>query len=877
MRQKGTRLGPYEILELLGTGGMGAVYRAFDPRLAREVAVKVLAVAASSDAGRLGRFEQEARAAGSLSHPNVVAVFDVGTDDGVPYVVTELLRGATLRDRMRGGPLPVRKAVDYGVQIARGLAAAHAKGIVHRDVKPENVFVSDDGHVKLLDFGLAKLLEVEHVPVTDSGSTASPTEPHIRVGTPGYMAPEQVQGLLVDARTDIFSLGAVLYEIVAGRRAFKGGTYEEIVASVLRDEPADLAALVPDVPPSLDRVVRRCLEKNPGERFHSAQDVAYALLATSEGPVYVVPDRPGPAGGRRGLAAVVMGATACVAALGAFAAWRGRTAGPAPTVIPFTALAGREIHGALSADGDHVAFAWDGEAGNFDVYHTLVGTDNRLRLTSDPANEHSPAWAADGRSVAFIRDAAESSYVLAVPALGGRPRRITNLRPWFGSGLSFSPDGRRIAFSDRGAPGDPFAIHLVTLDGERSRLTRPGTGQLGDAFPRFSPDGKSVAFARVSAARDLLTTSDLFVVPAGGGEPVRITPRSSFIGGLDWTPDGSRLVYTSGGKPLRLWSIPVTGGEPEPLPLTHEGVLSDGVGIVPSEVSGGLGVSLSRSGRRLVFTRTSWDTDIWRLPAGGGTPERFVSSTRQDDSPQYSPDGRRIAFTSARTGHPEIWLSDNDGTNPVRLTSMAGHSGTPRWSPDSRWIAFDSRPERQSDIHLIDAETGRSRRLTTDPAEDAVPSFSRDGQWVYFGSNRDGAWQIWKMPVAGGAARRVTTGGGLAAFESSDAREVFYAKPDAPGLWKVSASGGPERLVTESLRCWSYWWPTREGVYLLDRGERPGLRFLRLPDGPSQSIATLAGSANCADWGLALSPDGRWLLAVQAEERSDLMLAENFR
>src|SRR5271166_392752 len=278
----GTKLGPYEIVSLLGAGGMGEVYRARDSRLKRDVAVKVLPQALSLDADRLRRFEQEALATAALNHPNILAVFDIGTHQGAPYVVSELLEGETLRERLRSGAIAVRKTLDYALQIAHGLGAAHAKGIIHRDLKPENIFLTKDGRVKILDFGLAKLTQTEPGAHTSLPTMTHATEAGVVMGTAGYMSPEQVRGAAVDARSDIFSFGAILYEMLSGKRAFHGETAADTMSAILREETPELSETARNVPPGLERIVRHCLEKNPAQRFHSAGDMAFDLEALTE-------------------------------------------------------------------------------------------------------------------------------------------------------------------------------------------------------------------------------------------------------------------------------------------------------------------------------------------------------------------------------------------------------------------------------------------------------------------------------------------------------------------------------------------------------------------------------------------------------------------
>src|SRR5262249_50222319 len=332
----GSRLGPYEVVGQLGAGGMGEVYRAKDPRLGREVAIKVLPSSFSQDADRLRRFEQEARAAGGLNHPHITAVHDIGSYEGAPYIVTELLLGETLRSRLSTGPLPVRKAIDYGVQIARGLAAAHEKGIVHRDLKPENVFVTKDGRVKILDFGLAKLKQVEGGGEKTDLPTEAGTEPGVVMGTMGYMSPEQVRGRPADPRSDIFSFGAILYEMLSGQRAFRGDTTADTITAVLSKDPPDLAQSNRDIHSGLERIVRHCLEKNPEERVHSAHDLAFELEALSgiSAPTAVVPATT--AAPKRVLVPLLVVVALAAAAAAAFFAGRKSGQTPPPSFTKLT-------------------------------------------------------------------------------------------------------------------------------------------------------------------------------------------------------------------------------------------------------------------------------------------------------------------------------------------------------------------------------------------------------------------------------------------------------------------------------------------------------------------------------------------------------------
>jgi len=430
----GSRLGPYEIVAPIGAGGMGEVYRARDARLHREVAVKVLPDSFSDDPDRLRRFEQEARAASALNHPGILTIHDFGEHDGAPYVVSELLEGQTLRERMTGAELPLRKAVDYATQIARGLAAAHEKGIVHRDLKPENVFVTKDGRVKILDFGLAKLSRPElAVPATETPTAG--TEPGTILGTVGYMSPEQVRGLPADHRSDIFSFGAIVSEMLTGRRAFHGSSPVETMSAILREEPVGLSETSVTTPAALVRLVHHCLEKEPSERFQSIGDVAFNLESLSTASSS--PSVPLMAGARPGkpVRAATRMLPAIAAVLAALALGyvagtlrKGPPRQPAVLVHRLTDSAGLEESPAISPDGKSVAFAaYAGDERQILV--RLVTGGEPLRITSDALDHESPRWAPDGTSLVYYsppREGEPQGTLWEVAALGGSPRRISS-------------------------------------------------------------------------------------------------------------------------------------------------------------------------------------------------------------------------------------------------------------------------------------------------------------------------------------------------------------------------------------------------------------------------------------------------------------------
>jgi serine/threonine protein kinase len=471
----GSRLGPYEVLSPVGAGGMAEVYRARDPRLGRDVAIKVLPDDFAADRDRLRRFEQEARAVAALSHPNVVVVHDVGTQGGRPYLVTELLEGETLGERLRHGALPLREAVETAVHVAEGLAAAHAKTIAHRDLKPANVFLTKEGRVKILDFGLARW---ERLGPEDETASAV-TDPGMPLGTVGYMSPEQVRGERGDRCSDIFSFGVLLYEMVSGRHPFRRTTGVETQAAILREEPVALSGL--GHPEPLERVILRCLEKRPEDRFHSAHDLALALQSVV--PLTPLPPPVARTGWRRRAVAVGVGALVVLAGLG----WwlrptRVPDRPPAPVKItPFTTDGGIKLFPRLSPDGEKVAYTWASPSEGADIYVKPLGPGTRaIRLTNHPDLVGSPAWSPDGRLIAFARSFSFGDPRLAlytVPSLGGTERKLTEGPSYVYPSLSWSPDGRGSVFAVQRSKDEPSRVVRLSLDTlEKRALTSPPEG-----------------------------------------------------------------------------------------------------------------------------------------------------------------------------------------------------------------------------------------------------------------------------------------------------------------------------------------------------------------------------------------------------------------
>lgn len=878
----GKVLSQYQITEKLGEGGMGVVWKARDTHLERFVALKTLSAGKLLDPERKRRFVQEAKAASALNHPNIVHIYDIAEAEGVPFIAMEYVAGKTLDQLIGRKGLRIGETLKYAVQIADALAKAHAAGIIHRDLKPSNVMVTESGLVKVLDFGLAKLAETAPGEFGETATIRAPEGPHTDegtiVGTTAYMSPEQAEGKKVDARSDIFSFGSVLYEMVTGQRAFRGDSKLSTLSAILKDDPKPVSSIAPDVPRDLEKIISRCLRKDPDRRFQHMGDLKIALLDLKEesdsGTLTGSPVSNAP--GRRksrlmwGLAAA---AVLLLALAGVAVRFFRPAPRPAPRTVPLTSYPGRQITPAFSPDGKQVAFAWNGEKGdNFDIYVKLVDAGSPLRLTSNPAADYRPAWSPDGRFIAFCRDVSGHDEIWMVPALGGAERKLGESAV---CGLSWSPDGRFLALTDKDPPQAPFSIFLLTIEtGEKRRLTTPPKEYFGDGDPRFSPNGKTLAFARSPAT----TSADVYVLPiAAGGTPVaeprRVTFQNQVVSDLDWTPDSRTIVYSSGplGSPI-LWMVPASGGTPERVGLAGENAWS---------------LSISRAGNRLVYERAVYDLNIWRIPGPNSSgsksePLKLIASTQADEEPQFSPDGKRIAFNSSRSGNFEIWVCDQEGRNPMQLTSSKGPQlGSPRWSPDSRWIAFDSPQGGNSDIYIISADGGQARRLTIGPSNNVRPSWSRDGRWIYFGSNRSGASQIWKQPVAGGAAVQVTKSSGEEAFESADGKFVYWAKLGAPGIWRVPVEGGEETQViqqsTESL-----WALFDRGICFFDvsNSAGPALKLYSFATHQVTLLREFAKDTSIDELStvLSVSPDDRWIIYTQLDQAgSDLVLVENFQ
>jgi Tol biopolymer transport system component len=888
----GRIIGHYRIVEKLGSGGMGVVYKAEDTKLGRTVALKVLPPERVADPNRKRRFVQEARAASALNHPNIITIYDIDEAEGVHYIAMEHVEGKTLDRLIARHGLRVNEALKYAVQMAAALAKAHSAGIVHRDLKPTNVMVTDDGLVKVLDFGLAKLTEAAPAGDAETAVTVEPTtEEGTIVGTVGYMSPEQAEGKPVDARSDIFSFGSVLYEMLTGQRAFQGDSKASTIAAILREEPKPLSQVVEGLPREVERIVRRCLRKDREHRLQTMADLKVALEELKEesdsgelaGRPAVAPVSPPATAMRtsplqRRLAAIVVIAIG-LAVAGWFWFGRSRATPEAPlTPVPLTSYPGYENYPSFSPDGTQVAFQWCTEepAANCDIYVKQIGVEPPSRLTTDPAEDFSPAWSPDGQFIAFLRKvSATRTALMLIPQRGGQERLlgesdITNRGVLPGPYLAWTPDSKWLVlpWGEAGKPAEGLFLFNVETR-ETRRLTTSD-----DTAPAFSPDGRTLAINRV-VPRDRIYLLRLAKDYQPEGEPKQVAPAAESYEnfGTAWNPDGKDIVFSSGDwVNIGLWRVSASAeARPQRIAFATDFASAPAV---------------SRQGNRLAYVVNRTDANIWRVDLRSpgqnpGIPARLIASTREERDPAYSPDGKRIAFMSSRSGACEIWMSASDGSNPVQLTAFGGPIiFGPKWSPDGQNIAFTAVRAGSVDVYVVSANGGPPRRLTTHPAGNNWPYWSRDGQSLYFRSNRSGSGEIWKMPATGGEAVQITRHGGDVPQESPDGRFVYYEKgyPAQCSVWKVPAAGGEEVKVLDSTHSYGGWTVSKQGIYFFtpqDAKGRSDICLYRFATGQTSRILTIERDAY---YRIAVSPDERTILYGQFDQAgSDLMLVENFR
>jgi eukaryotic-like serine/threonine-protein kinase len=823
----GTKVGPYEVRSPLGAGGMGEVYRAFDSRLGREVALKVLPKAFAADADRLHRFEQEARAVAALNHPNILAVFDVGQHDGSPYLISELLDGESLRAALDRGALPQRKAIEYGVQIAQGMAGAHEKSIVHRDLKPENVFITKDGRIKVLDFGLAKL--VQNSPEDADGATipALGTVAGMVLGTPGYMAPEQVRGQTADARTDIFAFGTILYEMLSGQRAFRRDTPAETMTAVLREDPAEMSSAMHPVAPALDRIVRRCLEKSADQRFQSARDLSFALSAlsgTDASGFAKAGAAPRKISWRAAIPAV---AAAIVAAALTWVVLR-QPEVPAARMEFAIPVPGEVSHMALSTDGRMLAFISPSEkTGMPMLFVQAVGSPLAKELPGTEGASY-PFWSPDDSSVAFFAN----SKLQRIAVAGGSPQTLTRVN--VARGGSWGSKGVILYTPDPGGP-----IWRINADGSAAAPLTDDRGPQGkavdsDRWPLFLPDGDHFLFLAAyftSAEKSMASTIFLGSLEGKGFKPVlhsrsnpgyapgyifyaddqealRALPFDSSKGTV--MGDARVVVDQVGFQPSVYWGafaaaqngtvIYSKTAEAAQSVLTWYGKSGKQLGHV-GEPGVQANPSLSPDAAHITLDITDLkanNIDVWTEDLSKNASTRFTFDPSEETDGMWSRDGKTIAYRSlAKTGG--LYLKEADGLKPERPLFLVGsringfgNQGVVdtdssldiipnSWSPDDKQVLCSfqtSGKYSRSLLVLVPADGSTPVEFLPGDASQANGQISADGKWAAYASNESGEWEIYVTTFPGAQGKwQISRGGGTEPRWRGDGKELYYLSP----------------------------------------------------------------------------------------------------
>jgi Tol biopolymer transport system component len=773
----GARLGPYEILSPLGAGGMGEVYRARDTRLGREVAIKVLPADLASDPERLARFEKEARSASSLNHPNIVTIHDIGSVDSVSYIAMELVRGEPLRARLLGGPLPARELLGIAVQVADGLAAAHASGIVHRDLKPENVMVTEEGRVKILDFGLAKLT----APSSDSSEeTQTPTvsmvtEPGVVMGTVAYMSPEQAFGKSLDFRSDQFSFGSILYEMATGRRPFQRGSRPQTLTAIIQEDPEPVAVLNAKVPLPVRWIVERCLAKKPRDRYSSTDDLAKELatvrdhLSEAASGSWMVAEPPAARRRRWRLPAAVAGALLVAAAVEAWHLreidyfWKSPLSGARFT--RFTDWEGSEQDAAISPDGKFVAFVSDRD-GPFDAWIGQVGGGEFLNLSKGnlPARgfetTRAVGFAGDGAHVWFqhphLAGVRGSFSLWLVPMIGGTPRLFLQK----GVEAAWSPDSGRISYYF--PPGD--RVFVADKNGEDPReivSERPG---FHNHYLTWSPDGHFIYFVRGIPPDDL----DVWRIRPAGGSPERMTNHHSGV---------SYPVLLDGGRTLLYCATRADGGS---------GLFAMDVDRrIPHAVTAGIeeysSVSASADGRRLAASVANTLQDLWTVPISEQVVDesgfkRFDLPNVRAAAPRIGPD--YVLYLSEEGGARGLWKWKDGSATELWRGSDGSVPFAPGISADGSRIAFVTRRAGRHHHQLMSSNGTDIRPIAESLDVADAPSWSPDGKWIAVVANDEArhARPLYKVPVDGGPPVQLVDGATADPVWSPDGRLILYSE-----------------------------------------------------------------------------------------------------
>jgi len=830
----GQTISHYKILDKLGEGGMGVVYKAQDTKLDRPVALKFLPARLSTSEPEKARLIQEARAASALNHPNVATIHEIAEAGDQTFLVMEYVDGVTLREKAQEGRLKIKEIVGIAIQAAEGLQKAHEQQIIHRDIKSDNIMLTKDGLVKVMDFGLAKLKGAAKV--TKTGST---------VGTAAYMSPEQIQGEEIDYRTDIFSFGVVLYEILAGQLPFRGEHEAALMYEIVNVQPPSLLDLQKNVDSELNRIVTKCLEKDRDERYQSMREIVVDLKRYKRDSEGKRIERPLLAGLERKpfplkieRSSLILGAlVVLVLAIGAWIYFRPQVTEaprvPEAKLTKVTFDPGLEDEPTWSPDGKFLAYTTD-ERGNLDIVVLPLGGGQPIWVVESDADDAQPSWSPDVSKLAFVSARDHSgrlsivlgqgvqSYVngkggdiFLVPALGGTPVKLLEN----GYYPAWSPDGKTIVFqSNRGGNWD-----IWTVPAEGGKPTQLTNDEDFDYHPSWSPDGKFIVYGS-----GLNPIYEVRVVPAAGGQPRNVTNENSSVVRPGWTPDGKRILFSSARSGvMNIWKVPFSPS-------------GDRKSASPTRVTIGEGndvnLSATANGNRIAFATVRNTADIWELTLSTGKLRQVTSETSSEDHPHVSPDGRTLLLQSNRGEKPGIWTMDLNGKVLSQLTygddpdfqarwspdgeeivyrqgakivtqklgdvsarEVAPEGFAPSWSPDGKKLAFSRVSDGKADIWIHSLETGEAKQITFLESRNAFPAWSPDGNSITFTAQKGSKRDIFVVASNGGTPRRITSGEAEFShprWSPRDKDEILCLR-DHKNVCLVSVSTGKVKQITD--------------------------------------------------------------------------------
>ena len=880
----------YRVLDKLGGGGMGVVYKAEDTRLHRFVALKFLPDDVAKDPQALARFEREAQAASALNHPNICTIHDVGEEQGRTFIAMEYLEGETLKHMIAGRPIELGRLLDLIIETTDALDAAHKKGIVHRDIKPANIFVTQRGHAKVLDFGLAKVASAQNASMSDGttrlGRTSDQqTSPGTTLGTVAYMSPEQALGEELDSRTDLFSLGVVMYEMSTGVLPFQGATPAAIFNAIINQSPVPPGQIRRGLSPKLEEIINKALEKNRELRCQSAAELNADLkrlrreLESGAAVRAAGVTKPPTRGWRLMWSVVILALLLAGYFLRKGFSGSATDSLSAAKLVQLTTTEGLHEFPAWAPDGKRIAYSKDLNGFRKIFVKPLQGDPQQV--TAGDYDDIQPKWTPDGRGILFVRSN-QSRVKLEPGDVFGQYEGGDVWRKDLASGQeekllgnafnpSFSPDGKMIAVDASWA--GPRRIWIADAQGHNpQQITSDSSEAVGHLEPNWSPDGKQIVFQHLERTRfstKVVNVATHTVTALTDGRFHDLNPV--------WSPSGKYIYFSSDrGGGMNIWRIKVSGrGDPAG---------------VPQQVTMGSGqdvqLAMSPSGERLAFAILRQNADLWRLPVSAqtgmatGDPEGVIASTREDSRGAWSPDGTQIAFNSDRTGEMNIYVHSLLDNSDRQITKGPGGDFQPQWSPDGKRLVFFSSRAGNADIWLVDLSSNAMTPLTSDPALDINPFFSPDGRNIAFQSDRSGRMEVWVMKSDGSDQRQLSKIGVSGHFLrwSHDGANVIFRCPCGgnPRTYQVSLNDGDTVPLNSEIAGGAHMSFSPSYSLIMDVVGHKTLWVSPAATGKPVKVYEFPDGESRIDYPV-WAPDGKWVLFDRFRPQGgDIWMVENF-